>query len=227
MMSVISNVAKAVRPAPKAATTSELTQRLQAAETELNELRQAHETAALEAESGDEAAVARLGGVLERLRQARETVENRKAAHGAAVKRDAALDRERRLGLRKTQLRAARFHLNERDRAAADLAKAIEAAAHAWKSLLASSTQAEAANPAGGEWPHGGLTSFGDIKRLVEGEMWRVGANSDIGARANLPGGSPPDLGLAHNPEGIVPMVDQMQAATAHVITVLSARVEK
>jgi hypothetical protein len=208
----------------KPPTAADIQHRLSVAETEYSEAEAEHGQAAFDREAGVSGAADRVATAFASLAVARDRLASLRAAHVVAAERDAAAARASRAAIQSAQIRAVRSHLAARDAAAIELSVAIENACAAFKVLVHRSTKAAAANPIGGQWPPGSMTDFGDLKRLVEGELWRCGGEGAIGASGSFPGGRPPTFDHQNNPAGLPPMADGVKAASAHCIAVLTGR---
>lgn len=197
------------------------------AEGRISALEARHREAALEAVSGNSPAATDLGlieSVESELTQTRQRITRLRAAHTAALEHD---ERERRrqvAALQATQVRAVRSHLNARDAAAEALSKALAEACAQWKVLIERSAKARAANPVGGQWPHGSVCDFGELKRLVEQELFRIGGDPDLGNPKSFPGANAHDLTLVHNPSAIPPLTDTLRQSSEHVLATLTGK---
>jgi hypothetical protein len=179
---------------------------------------------ALDAEAGNADARELLDQNTAQLASARDRVATLRAAHAAALGQEAEGERAARASLQRTQLRVVKSCLAERDDAALALSIAITNAATAWRRLLAASKRAQAANPIGGSWPDGSLCELGELRPLVEQELARVGTNPELGAQDHLPGARCP-IDYVQRPDKLPPLVEQVKAASAHVVAKLSERI--
>jgi hypothetical protein len=142
----------------------------------------------------------------------RQDVEQLQAAAKVAEQRDKTTLEAQRQSIRKTQLAAARKHLQARDAAAAALSAALTEASKQYRLLVEHSAQAQAAKPIGlNQWP-------GAIARLVAAEMYRVSADVvGVGIRNVLPGAAAPDIMHKHNPQGVAPLAETISKTSAGV----------
>ncbi len=154
---------------------------------------------------------------------------NLEAAHKAAVVADNRTARAAAADECRSYIKATAHHLGARDRAAADLRKALEAAAAAWRILI---TRSEKAADTGGaqiartlknnhKLPAGSLTGFSELYRLVEAELFRVAGDPAIGNPRNFPGAKPNDIRFLNHPEAIRPLDETIADASKHVMAVL------
>jgi hypothetical protein len=213
------------RVAPKAPLPTDLKKELSIAEAQLAELESQHGAAALDAFAQEPGAQGRLDDLTRRLASGRERVQSLKAAHRTALEREATATLAQRAALQAAQRKAAIKHLQARDEAAGACGVALEEAAKQYRIVLERSEKAQAACPILMQWPDGSLCGLSDVRRLIAGEMYRVSATSSRDDRA-LPGAHFPSLETEWNVTAIVPMADQMKAASAWIISKLTGNAE-
>ena len=202
----------------------EVAAKLATAEAELSELEAQHGGAALDALSGGSGATERLAGINRQLAAARDSVTTLRAAHKAAVDRDAATIRAQRAALQKTQIAAVRKHLEARDAAAVTLSAAIAEAAKHYHVLLERSAKAMAACPIGTEWPGGTMCEHDPIRRLVEHELYRASASPGNRDGRAFPGAQLPGMEYEWQPAAVPPLADKISAASRYVMTELTGK---
>jgi hypothetical protein len=149
----------------------------------------------------------------------RQDVEQLQAAAKVAEQRDKTTLEAQRQSIRKTQLAAARKHLQARDAAAAALSAALTEASKQYRLLVEHSAQAQAAKPIGlNQWPGAEEFKPSAIARLVAAEMYRVSADVvGVGIRNVLPGAAAPDIMHKHNPQGVAPLAETISKTSAGV----------
>jgi hypothetical protein len=206
------------RVATKAPLPTDLKKELSAAEGRIAELESQHGAAALDTFAQEPGAQGRLDDLTRQLAAGRERVQTLRAAHRTALEREEAATLAQRAALQAAQRKAAIKHLHARDEAAAACGAALEEAAKQYRIVLERSEKAQAACPILTQWPDGNLCGLSDIRRLVTGEMYRVSATSSRDDRA-LPGAHFPSIETEWNPKAIVPLADQMKAASAWIIS--------
>ncbi|MFZ0692864.1 MAG: hypothetical protein WAN51_01715 [Alphaproteobacteria bacterium] len=227
-MSTMSTLLNRSPKAPQAPKASEVLRKLEQAEATLADLEAQHGQLALDALAGVDGATKALADAEAKLSEARTKVANLHAAHRTAIANDEAAERARVTAIQKTQLNAVKSHLAARDNAAEELATALEAAGKAWRTLLQRSGQAQEACPIRTEFPLGGLCGLGDLRRIVEREMFRVAGDGSMNNAASLPGAHwGCDINLQHNPDAVPPLVDEIKRASAFVIGKLKEQVAK
>ncbi len=203
--------------------------RLAAEEAKLKDLTAKHGDAALEAALGTPGSSGTLAQLLADIADARGRVATFKAAHAAAVDRDNSASIEATRSLRETQFRAMRNHLGARNTAAVKLAKAITEAAEQFKVLTERSAKAAAAWPIGlvldPGWGTGAL-AFGELKRLVETELHRLGGDPSLGNKRSIPGAKSPHHDYDNRPDALKPMAETVEEASAALIAAISARLK-
>ena len=176
-----------------------------------------HGEAALAAVAGTAGAQNRLDGLRHALAQAQGEVSTLDAALIAAKERDAAALRKNRAALQKTQFAALRKHLEARDAAAEALVAAIAETARQWKILVERSAKAQAANPIGGIFPDGALTTEGALLEALELEIARAFAVERV--EASYPGLRPIDAA-----ELAPALMGKIKNASAHVVKAIASR---
>lgn len=196
---------------------------LQQAEAALATLQARYDGAALSAALNEPGASGVLADLLAGIATARDRVTALTAAHRAALTRDEASARQARALIQKTQINAVKSHLQRRDKAAERLAKLLEEAMAEWKLLTVHSEKAKLANPIGGEWPDGGCNGLGEVRRLVEQELFRLGNETVVSGRT-FPGAKVYHHDLDNNPPAVPPLADVLRKASEHVMAVLTGR---
>jgi hypothetical protein len=159
----------------------------------------------------------------------RHEVHRLRAALRAAEAADSAAKRSQDDALHDMAVNSVRQHLHARDRAAVELSAALETAAEAWRTMLERSDKASRVffGP-DHRWPQEALCGLQDLRRLVEGEIYRIGAGSatrnGVARDQALPGAVCHDLRLANQPERVPALVDVLKTATAHTLAVLQGK---
>jgi hypothetical protein len=222
-MSIRTTISAALGTKPRApATAAEIKARLAAQDAAVRDLERRHAQVSLAWAVGEDGAAGALQTIDGELEAARR--EGRALQAALALAQDKAVQEEaaRIAALQATQIRAVEQHLGQRDKAAAELAVAIENAVSAYRRLLDRSAKARSACPVGAKWP-GGLCDVGALKETIGHEMWRVGAGpagpNGIGFPSAFPGAHPPRIGA--EPGTIEPMAEVVQRASRHVLDTL------
>lgn len=204
--------------------------RIKEAEALLAQLERDYAEASLAWAAGD-AGEERLNAVQAKLDKTHGDLAALTAAYGLAQEKDAAAERAARAALQQTQIRAVRSHLAARDAAAEALTAALADAVKHYKAMLERSAKARAASPIGGSWPAGSMCAAGELKRLVEVELYRASAllmeghDAVVAPKLAFPGASPHDLSMHGQPEKLQSLPDALKQATTHVIGVLTGQV--
>jgi len=163
------------------------------------------------------------------LTMARRELRALEAAHTLAAEQEKLRERAELAALHVTQVNAVTSHLRARDRAAEALSKAIGEAAAAFETLHEKSAKAYAASPGGPiNWPKGSKVGFGELRALVEQELFRLGhgarTNNGTGFGLRFPGGAVNDLRFVNSPEAIPSLVDELHSATEFTIATLKGK---
>ncbi|HEV2545917.1 MAG TPA: hypothetical protein VGU20_01130 [Stellaceae bacterium] len=189
----------------------------------VRDIQQRHETAAFDWANGNasEDAVVALDAELV---AAQRELRALQAAHKRAVEERAAIERARVAALHETQINAVQGHLKVRDKAAAELATALEQVAAAYKQLVKSSEKAKAANPLNGQWPGGALCTLDELKAVIAHEMFRLMGDPALDGRLTFPGAMVPDYRFLQRPADITPLVEVIERASKHTLDVLKGR---
>ena len=202
-------------PAP-----AELEAKIAAAEARLELARADHAQAALEAEGGLPGAAERLTRAAELRNAAFDRVEDLRGALTAA---QAEVERQRarmQAKLRKENLARVAAALDRRDEAAGHLSEHVGAAVAAWRELVEWSDKAAIPVP-GGVVPDGALLKVGELRRLVERELYRQGARA-LDHGHDFPGGRPYDVMMADQPDRLPALAEECKAASRWALKTLA-----
>jgi hypothetical protein len=202
------------RPAPVAA--DDLQKRLDAANQRVRELEADYATAALEWASGEPKAGAQRDRAAEALTVAKRDRDALAAALRLAREAAASEDRARLAALHAGQIHGMTMRLRRAERAAEELADALEKVGDARRKLLAASADARTSAPS--PLPLGSLTERAILERLISQEMHRLTYDQKLGA---LPGSRPADLMTKDNVAAMVPLADQLRMAHDRAIAVV------
>jgi hypothetical protein len=199
--------------------------RIAGEEALIHDLEQKHAAAALNRTAGVNGAAEAMAGLDADLEAARRNVRGLQAAHALALQHKAERERMGRAALHATQINAIAQHIAARNKAAEELATALEAAATAYKALVKRSQKAINANPVGlGAWPGGSYCELSAIKQAIAHELYRLTADGSLEQRFTFPGAAFDGLGHRQQPEKITPLVDVIKHASEHTLAVLRGR---
>lgn len=168
---------------------AEIARRIEAVQVTLPELEQRQRSLALAVESGLPDSEANLATAAAELRKARERLALLQDAQIEARDREAEQVRKAAADIRASKVTASKKHLALFGDAAAAFVPALAEAAKQYRLMLKHGEAAALASP-DGKFPHGTLTTRGEIKEAVMQEISRVGGYGEIGAGHNsFPGG--------------------------------------
>lgn len=199
----------------KPPTAPEIEQQVKAQRERVIELETAIGQAALDALTGDHAAVERHRKVKADLLEAHDRLALLNAAHAGAIERDKVELETKRAAIRETQRQACKRHL----KALADDADAFQASLETTVKLylqtLDHSSKALAATPIGLKLPDDTIAP-GKLRQFVMAELFRQSAPATGGSigRDSLklfPGASSPDIHFDDQPEKIPAFADQVR----------------
>lgn len=215
LMSAVATAARGKPPAPPL-TAVEIKRRLDEAEASIPPLEAEHATAALNAEAQVEGAGQALIAIANRLEQTRQRIATLKAAHKAAVDREAAAERARRAELRRISVNEVKKHIAKRDDAMSRAAVAAENLALAFKEAA---EHADAAGRvAGAKVPDGSLTTLGAIKRLISTELHRHTVPPQIGREGTALMLHGAEVAVSEMYRAAPPMMEAIKADTAWIL---------
>jgi hypothetical protein len=165
---------------------------------------------------------------------ARDRLVFLKQALAESQRQDKIVEQQRLTSIVKAQYSTVRTKLKKREEAGERLAAAIGSACQAWQELVDLSAEARAV-PVLGLPYQSWATALTDIETLGHVTAWEMFRSSaDIverdplnGQALALPGGRPDALQRANLPRQIVPLVDRLKDAGAHVLTLIKSHVER
>lgn len=222
MSKILDRVTGAIRgPGTSGPKAPQIEPRLRAAEARLAELDAQHGVLALADVMAEPGAKDNLDHWAQEIDAQRVDVRRLRAAYRAAKEADDEAERSARASIRQSQIFACVKYLRDRDAAAVELSAALGTAMAAFRRLVERSERAQAATPIGSIWPLGAQTHFGELKHLVEAEIFRLGGDPGIGNKRSFPGATCPDIRLLNQPEKVPALPDVLSAASAYVIATL------
>lgn len=179
------------------------------------ELETAIGQAALDALTGDQAAVEHHRKVKADLMEAHDKLALLNAAHAGAIERDKAELEAQRAAIAKTQRESCRRHLAFLTKEAEALAASLESTVRLYQEMLDRVSKAHAATPIGAKVPDDCLAP-GRIRQLVLAELFKLSAPAagpSIGRDSIkvFPGASSPDVFFDDQPGAIPSLVDQVR----------------
>jgi hypothetical protein len=208
---------------------SEIEQRLAAAQAEHAQLQADYGAAALDAEAGLDGAAERFATIQAARDKAASRISDLTAALGAAQEAE---QRERfalQARKRKRDLKAIEDALTARDKAAERIVAGVAEAVAGWRDLMHHTEAACQPIPeARSRYGEGFALGMNQLRRLVENELYREGAyrkrpGDDPGLHpGNFPGGHPPSVNLYEAPSRIPPLDKTIKEASANLLKLLS-----
>jgi hypothetical protein len=177
-----------------------------------------HAQASLEWASGASGSSAKLEELEGRLGTARREARALAAALSLAEQHEAQRERERLAALSAAQIRAVEQHFAARDKAAEELAIALDNAASAYRRLVERSQKAHGATPLGMTWPLGSPWHVGELRALVEREIYRLSSNGSLSGAEIFPGGKCGDLRNLNQPDKLEPLTDALKRFSAFTL---------
>jgi hypothetical protein len=211
----------------------EIERRIAETTADLNSTASAYGAAALDAEAGLPGAADAFAAVQAKKRQLEARIADLTAALGAAQEAE---QRERfalQARKRRRDLKAIEEALAARDKAAERIVAGIAQATTAYRDLMqANETACRPVPMARDKYGENLALGASQLRRLVEGELYRLGAwpkktGDDPGPHpGNFPGGKPPSADLWEAPSRIVPMDHAIKEASARLLELLAAQRE-
>jgi hypothetical protein len=194
---------------------AQIEQQLPAQRERVIELETAIGQAALDALTGDQAAINNHRRIKAELMEAHDKLALLNQAHAAAIERDRAQLEAQRDAIRKTQRESCRRHLASVTKDAEALAASLANAVQSYQAVMDHVSKAHAATPIGAKVPDNCLAP-GRIRQLILAELFKLSAPASgpsIGRDSMklFPGASSPDVQLDDQPEAIPPFVDQVR----------------
>ena len=211
----------------------EIERRIAQTTADLNATASAYGAAALDAEAGLPGAADAFASIQARKRQLEARIADLTAALGAAQEAE---QRERfalQARKRKRDLKAIEEALAARDKAAERIVAGIAQATAAYRDLMqATETACRPVPMARDKYGENLALGASQLRRLVEGELYRLGAwpkkpGDDPGPHpGNFPGGKPPSADLWEAPDRIAALDVTVRQASARLLELLAAQRE-